>query len=398
MILSINKRVSPCHKFDPRLCCMADALHGEDEDITLKTPGRLYDCFDYDFVSSATVGSVGTKDLYLRRIRLWWKQAAQLRSNFMSCLNEYQLALSYQHYDDLPEENYIVACYADCVHPSGRFFPLPDRHEERKVSQERFYRAVIACTLEAKAIQLVAIREEPGSDAADCLSGNFIDNWSRIFNYTLQESVENLEIFDYTSNFLLLHVFSSPKGYLDWGDGIYRFLNRRNTLLDNWMYFHLRLQSFLTPFDILSLFTSDIGSDVMRAKASLYLQKFLPTNYVCEFARELRNVENDVLRNLSKPESETWKEYRIQHWRSTIRGRVFSHDFNVSDYSMPLKREGCLWWKTLKRVEDPPEHDSLAISVPRAWVAPLNDPNEYSLSSTQRYYYVLEEPLSDLST
>lgn len=292
----------------------------------------------------------------------------------------------------------MVACYADCTHQIGQFFPLPDRHEERTVSQERFYRAVIACTLEAKAIQLVAILQESEGDVADCLSGKIINNWFQISNYTLQESFENLEIFDYTSNFLLLNVFSSPTEYLDWGDGMYQFINRRNTLLGNWTYFHLRLQSFLTPFDILSLLESDIGSDEMRAKTSLYLRKFLSTYHVCEFARDLRNVETDVLRNLSEPESETWKEYRIQHWRSAIRGRVFSDNFNVGDYSMPRKRDGCLWWKNLKRVESRPEYASLAISVPRVWITPLNDLDQEPLSYTQRYYYVLEEPLSELST
>lgn len=159
------------------------------------------------------------------------------------------------------------------------------------------------------------------------------------------------------------------------------------------MYFHLRLQTFLTPFDILSLSTSDMESDKKRGKNALYLRKFLSTFYVREFAREYLHVERDVSRNLSEPQSKAWKDYRKHHWKSAVRGRVFCDDFKVSDLHMSRKQDSCSWWEKLNRVEICPVHFSLAIRVFRFYLDSPDDLNEISPSSC--LYYVLEEPPSE---
>ena len=395
---NINKRASPYHKFDARLCRLADGLHSEDEeDISLKTSNQLYGCLEYDSMFSATFESVGTMDHYLRRICLWWKQAAQLRSQFISHLNEYQHALSYRYPEGLPEENYMLACYADCTFQIGQQFPLPGGEKEKTVSPERFYRAIIACTLDTKATQLVAILGE-SEDIDSDLREKIVDIWFQHSRYTLQESFENLEICDYTLNFLLRDVFNSPVDYLHWNQDIFQFRNRRNSLLEHWMFFHQRLQSFLTPFDVFSLFSSDIESDEMRGKISQYIDKFVGTFHVCEFAREVRNAENDVSRNLGEASSVAWGDYRSHHWRSAIRGRVFTDDFDVSDYNVPSKLSGRVWWKKLKHVESRPVHTSLAIRVPRFWFASLGDIDDESFSSAQDDFMILDEPLSGFLT
>ncbi|KAJ5751513.1 uncharacterized protein N7511_008478 [Penicillium nucicola] len=335
IVIEYIKRTCPQHIFDVRLCCLADALHGEDEDITLQTPGGLYGRFEYDSIFSATVESVAVIDRYLRRIRLWWKQAAQLRSNYVSHINEYRDALSYENSYHHPEENYVMACSAGCKRQIGPHLLLPNRNERKSVSQEKFYRAVIACTFETKLIQLLAINLESEDEVNDSLSERIYADWFERSNYTLRESFENLEIFDYTSNFLLQNVFDSPHEYQDWDDETFDFGNDRNMLLNNWMHFHRRLQTILTPFDILSLFTYGMGSDEMREKNSLYLKNFLSMFFVYDMAREYLHVERDMLRNPSEPKSKAWKHYRSR-WTSAIRGRVFSNDFEVVDFSVAM--------------------------------------------------------------
>lgn len=79
-----------------------------------------------------------------------------------------------------------------------------------------------------------------------------------------------------------------------------------------------------------------MGSGETRKRNSLYLTEFLSTFYVCEFARENLHVETDVSRNLSEPESEVWEDYRSHHWRSASRGRIFSKDFEIGNFSVPM--------------------------------------------------------------
>lgn len=229
-ILNITKRASPHHKFDIRLCCLADALHGADEDITLQAPRALPSCLHFDLIFRATVESIGMMPSHLRRIRLWWKQAAQLRSNFISHLNKYLNAPSYQVTMDSTEEDYVVdcfleACNADLDRQIDQHCLSPNRHEGETVSQERFYRAVIARTLEAKVIQILAINLE-SADEITMKSSEVINSvWVDCSKYTLRESLENLEIFDYTSNFLLQYLLNSLYTFQEWEQTVFNIMH-----------------------------------------------------------------------------------------------------------------------------------------------------------------------------
>ena len=107
-IFNIIKCTRPHHILDVRLCYLADALHGEDENITVQIPSVPDGFLDYDSIFSAMVEPGPIIDRYQRRIHLWWKQAAQLRSNFISHINKYQDELfddtSYRHI----EESYVI--------------------------------------------------------------------------------------------------------------------------------------------------------------------------------------------------------------------------------------------------------------------------------------------------
>lgn len=254
---------------------------------------------------------------------------------YLPC-HEYQGALSYEHSYHHPEENYVMACSADCKRQISQHFLSPNRSEEKKVSQEKFYRAVIACTFETKLIQLLAINRELEDETTENLSMRIYADWFERSTYTLRESFENLEIFDYTSNFLLQNLFNSPHECQEWDGETFDFGNRRNELLDNWMHFHRRLQTILTPFDILSLFKYGMGSDEMRERNSLYLRSFLSMYYVRNCARDYLHVERDMSGNPNDPRSKAWISYRNHHWRSTARGRVFSDDFEVDDSSVAM--------------------------------------------------------------
>lgn len=412
----MDKRASEYHKYDAPLCCLTDTMHSEDEDITLKlpsllpstSPSRLNYCLDYDFNAfSATNEAIGNMHHYLRRIRLWWRQANQLRSYFISHMNKYQNALSYHSIDSLPwdqRENYMVACYADCKYQlGGKLCPLPRTDKEKTVSQERFYRAIMGRALDTKALQFLAFFEEcEESEVTGRMYDQIINLWSENSDRTLQERFEMLEIFDYTSNFLLLNVFSSPAEHLDWADHTRKsdIVDGSETFFDNWMSFHIRLQSFLTPFDILSLFKEN---HKMEGEVSLYLLNFVLPNGVDSHGPVpgMREVENTVSRKLSEPLSGAWKAYRRHHWRSAIRGRVFSDVLDASDYRVQCKEDNWLWWEKLERVESLPLDASLSILVPRLWFVPLADltqPGEEEpdlLSSG--YFYVVYHTLGAYS-
>ncbi|KAJ5865221.1 uncharacterized protein N7529_007137 [Penicillium soppii] len=157
----------------------------------------------------------------------------------------------------------------------------------------------MARTLGTKALQLHAILPESDeSDVTGSLHNKIMDIWRRDSGCTLQESFESLELFDYASNFLLLKVFDTPMEHLDWVDNSQKsdIMDGHDIFLDNWMSFHQRLQSFLTPFDILSLFTDGIGKDNERKKVSLYLLKYLLSSDGYGFQPGMRELEKDVQR------------------------------------------------------------------------------------------------------
>ncbi|KAF9883050.1 hypothetical protein FE257_004304 [Aspergillus nanangensis] len=84
-------------------------------------------------------------------------------------------------------------------------------------------------------------------------------------NCTLEESLEIMEVFDFLSNFMLLHILAEPYTILSWRGKLCKARHREeaadfildpsDTLLINWLDVMEFLQPYLTPFDIVSLST-----------------------------------------------------------------------------------------------------------------------------------------------
>lgn len=381
-ILNMHQHSSKYHKYDVPLCYLADTMQSQDEDVTSEDPSLSNHCLDYDSIFSVTSKSVETMDLYLRRIRLWWEQANELRCRFIHDMNQYRHALSYQSIEHLPLEErqkYQVACYGDCNYQVGTDrFPLSENSEGNTVSQERFYRAVMARVLDTKALQLLAMAPKSDeSDVAGSLYKKIIKTWCRNPGCSLQESLDQLEIFDYTSNFLLLKAFNMPLDHLALLDNDRKsdIMDTHETFFDNWMSFHIRLQSFLTPFDILSLLTHGTGKHIEGKNTSDYLLKFLMSNRVDdhESLARVSDIEEAVSLRLSPATSKAWKDFRSHQWRSTARGRVFNDAFDISDKIVHYEQDVHLWWKYLSRVESDSDHYFLSIGVPQEWFVPFED-------------------------
>ena len=454
-------------------------MHGG-EDITLKLPPstslRLLDsCLNSN--PNALPTTDDTKKRFLHWIRLWWRQANQLRRLYLSHLSQYRDAMSY-HSCPPGFNEYLVACYADCngqlaerldyleahgphpeqntdstVEDSGedaeesdqvadKLCPVSRSEEEESVSQERFYRAVMARFLDTKAWQsLAVIKDCDKSPLGEDLGEQIYNMWLG-HDRTLLESLEILEIFDYTLNFLLYRVFNSPKDDLnflqhrvfnplenvDWedeGPDAPVFTGPNETFLSAW-YGHLVIaQTYLTPFDMLSIF---MGGDEAKTKARpllFYIDKPNDADAI-GVTPGMRVIEEDVLSKLYKLSPEKWKGYKRQGdiepwpayveryaepwenskawelyrnycWRVNVRGRVFADPpivfadpkFDAIPYNM---QDSGLWWERLKPCES--DHKD-AVSVQEEWSIKFGDLrrlHEKPNCSLQHYHVVDSAP------
>lgn len=390
-------------------------MYGDEEDIALKeptvtqsaTPNWLRNCLNPDSaLHSSRKARSDDREICLRRIRFWWKEVDRLRKSYITDMVRYRQSLSYLSADHLPpdlREKYTIACYADCNFSLGELAPpLFDAPEEGQISAERFYCAVMAQTLDTKISQgLAIVAKMDDSEIAGHTYDQINKIWSENSDRTLRESVEVLEIFDYTSNFLLFHLFNCPEEHLDWVDDEQKpeLMDDDETLISNWMDFHTRLQSFLTPLDILSLSERyDRGEkSCPRGPLTDYLLRFLLINEVDGYQTVpgMTQVEQNLAERLGDLTPESWEAFRGHYWRSNVRGLVFVDTFEI-DKTMYFKQDGWHWWKNLRRVDtDPPPDTSLSlrIPVPRDWLVPfreLVDPDEGPDIFDLRSSYVLD--------
>lgn len=395
---------------------MASTIDSRCEEITLNLPlssqlaslrRKLDDYLNHDLdVLPALLKSTDSLDRYFRQYRSWWRTANELRLFFITHLEQYRHSLSYRIFRRVPEgqqEQYTAACFIDSNYLIvSDLFPLPEMERKASISHERFYRAVMGRVLESKALQLFATLPE-SEDIEDAeienrLYDKILGMWSRNSDRTLQECFEILEIFDYTSNFLLFQVFPTPEEHLDWADTTEKddIMADHETLFENWMDFHDRLQLFLTPFDIVSLFNNGIGKDDIGTKTSFFLFKWLHWNKVdaYEDVSGMGMVENGVSNKLSGPASEAWDTYRTPSWRSAIRGRVFADGFDATDFIVPCEEEARFWWERLRRADISPEAAELSVSVPRFWFIPLSD---IQPEGEDDHFYILDHVLTEMS-
>lgn len=350
------------------LCSLVDYLHAADENITLKVPTVptlasskwLSECLDLES-RSALARNLSSRrvELYLRRVRLWWKQANQLKCLYVSHISKYRCALSYQSTDQLDLEqqnNYAVACYADCNNTLGGHTRLPPAiNRTTEYSTQTFYRAFMARTFDTKALHGLALFLEssnPGTE--DHTYDKIVKLWSENPHRSLLESAEVLEIFDYASNFLLFQIFNRPTRFCDWRGSI--FLDENDTFLNNWMSFVVGMQPFLTPSDILELFQRnlDVGGKIPHEQLSLYVHKFARDQPIFDFPiPTMKNIECDVSTKLKGSAAEAWETFRCHDWCSDIRGRAFMPEFDLSKIIIQNQGEESrrLWWECLRRIE-----------------------------------------------
>ncbi|KAE8334356.1 hypothetical protein BDV24DRAFT_170270 [Aspergillus arachidicola] len=127
-----------------------------------------------------------------------------------------------------------------------------------------------------------------------------------------------------------------------------------DTVLSNLIYVTTSLQSYLTPFEILSLVEKkdDVGRDTLR-----YLAMLLEPPPPCAEPPGMADVECNVFRKLndeSQLSTHCWDQYRRHSWRSILRGNAFCEDLPVANIasSVGQARDNtlCDWWQYLRRV------------------------------------------------
>lgn len=207
--------------------------------------------------------------------------------------------------------------------------------------------------LDTKAAQLAKFCEPTISEQ---LFRNIGERWSYNPNRTLEESLEVVEAFDIVSNFMLLHIFENRDTILCWAitlkdeeEMAQNFTPDPNdTILINWMSVMKRLQSYLTPFDILSSATEkgEIGQDTLR-----YLAMLLePTDGE---PPGMVDVENDVFRKLKdefKVDGHCWELYRRHSWNNNLRSKMFRGDLCVAKIASSIaqsRKAKYHWWQLL---------------------------------------------------
>lgn len=106
-----------------------------------------------------------------------------------------------------------------------KIFSFSDMRQDIQISKERFYRAVIQCTLIAKFRQFLSVFSEDRDyegfeDVEDIkvINGYWVNPFPQLWSEPSRpppgEGLESIKVFDFTSNFLLYSIFKSPKTYL----------------------------------------------------------------------------------------------------------------------------------------------------------------------------------------
>lgn len=269
-------------------------------------------------------------------------------------MHEYCRELSYQSTDRLSLsqlDNYTIARYVVCSNHS-RLWPI-NKHSTQ-ISMERFYRAFMARTFDAKILQGLAIFLDSSKiEIADPTYDKIMRIWSDNPHRSLRDSAEILEMFDYVSNFLLFRVFSHPNRFLDWRGSI--FLDENGTFLDNWMSFVGNMQPFLTPSDILELFQRGEHLEVesFQETFSPYIKFSIRDQKIFELPiPAMKEIENDISTKLTDSAAEKWESFRRCWWRSSVRGRVFTANFNLCKDIIDSKEcdSRKFWWEYLQCV------------------------------------------------
>jgi hypothetical protein len=305
-------------------------------------------------------------------------------------------------------QQYDLALYFDRMFAvTGKICPPSCSNQKRAPSKRRFYRAVMGLFLDTKALQFAKFCRV--HEKSDQLTENVRYMWSRNPQRTLEESFEMLEAFDFISNFMLLHILNTPDTLLKWmsilqdaglGEAAEQFVEDPDeTILHIWTSLLTRLQPYLTPFDILSLFTKDeLDHDILRYFAALLA-------FVDHEGEPpgMNDRENDVSRKLERDfdvASDAWKLYRHHGWRCGIRGEIFHehHNFEkIASHIVQFQHDGHHWWESMIEVEtDLLARDFLA-SIPHIYLMDLSTAAENIDDDRKISFTIPEEHLTDIN-
>ncbi|RDH27078.1 hypothetical protein BDQ94DRAFT_185534 [Aspergillus welwitschiae] len=353
-------RKSDYHKYDHSLCLLHDKMYGAEESSACRLPTEplqqidawmLGDYSKVDLDDQPQDTSKRITGRHLRSILGWWQQTSLLRQIYLDISEDYRSVLSFVDLESMTREQkpkYALALHLDqkfvitgklSRQGSGRPVPV--------VAKGEFYRAVMARFLDTKMLQFATLCRS--SKSSNELHRNVLSMWSDNPTRTLEESVQVLEVFDFVSNFMLLHILQDPDTLLDWVESSGRsdvlILDHDDTPLWNWMYCLSRLQPYLSPFDILAAFPMDtldhesLQVDKIENEVSCKLEKY-------------HNVAGDV-----------WERYRYHGWRNGVRGVSFNEDFGGRGFASEVtgfNGHGRNWWELMKQTRD-------TVHVPRGF-------------------------------
>uniref|UniRef100_A0A093XY70 F-box domain-containing protein n=1 Tax=Talaromyces marneffei PM1 TaxID=1077442 RepID=A0A093XY70_TALMA len=364
---------SEYHKYDAALYQLLNYMHNNETDVTLKTPlshgtrsppSHILEDYSKFYLDYSEIN----KDLYYKRVILWWNKSKALHDIYIKN-DVYMATLSFNSEYVTFERGYWTALslYNQAKIPDEFASSLPKGERLRHISKGRFYRAVIGRFIDAKALQFS--RLFPDYEKSGQWEDNIAATWSNHLR-SFREALEMLEIVDF-AYFLLSNILKV--GRIPEEPDI-------PEPLFHWAIAIEQLQSALTPFDILALLTCPLQLSESRYLSELYRDRSRPG--MCK-------AEDDVAHKLKLEKSSTqWSLYRASHWRVAIRGRCFSdsfdekriaHDirqFELDDqYRRPEGARGAwevqpglrYWWEDLYHSSNH-EDAALSISFPEAWV------------------------------
>jgi hypothetical protein len=210
--------------------------------------------------------------------------------------------------------------------------------------------------LDTKAAQFAKCCVVPKT--SEQLFDNVHERWSYNPNRTLEESLVVMETFDIISNFMLLHILGEPDTVAAWLVNLDQMgfpeeaqnfrPDPHGSILLNWKYILNYLQPYLTPFDILSLFST---KDEISKDTQLYLATLLEPS--TSEPPGMGNIECDLSRKLKdefQVDSHRWESHRRHAWSSELRGRLFCEDVSVAEIANSIvqtRDHKCAWWQFL---------------------------------------------------
>ncbi|GMG15118.1 unnamed protein product [Aspergillus oryzae] len=369
-----SMRNSEHHKYDPALCQLHDYMYGAERDTTFKIPTERLEPLawmlgDYSGIKFGPT-SQKQRDVYLRNILTWWKQTSQLLNVYKENMDRYMARLSFIDPSGMTStqtQQYALALYFECSYTlTGLICPRPSKRIVR-LSKRRFYRAVMSRLLDTKMVQFAKFNEslETSTDLLDDTS----QIWSESSNLTLEETLETLEIFDFTSNFMLLDILHEPGDLLDWLNlddtevGFDFMLTPEESILYNWMYLQQRLQLYLGPFDILSAYKGKPNMEILQFFATL----FAFSEHTLD-PPGMDHIEHKILCTLRphRVADDDWRAYRHHGWKYSARGKIFDEDFSVEQITsdiLKFKNPTHHWWEYMTPAENA-HSQGVRVSIP----------------------------------